>query len=444
MNPLRGESRIPKRGYNPHEASMSTAPTKKQIAAVAVGNALEFYDFTTYAYFATQIGQTFFPSHSPFVSLMASLATFGIGFAARPVGAILFGAYGDRAGRKPAMLACFALMGIAILLLALTPSFAMIGFAAPVLVVIARLLQGLAVGGDVGPTSAFLLEAAPENRRGLYTTLQYSTQGISTICGGLVGVVLSSILDAHALQSYGWRIAFLLGAIILPVGFVIRRSLPETLHAEDTAPSVASGARLPWRAIILGFLMLGGATIGFYVLAYLTTFASTVLHMKANVAFVATVVFGIANVIFSALSGLLSDRLGRWPLMVIPRAAFALAIVPAFALIIANRDAVTLLAATFVLGALGQMGATGFVALSESLPKETRCAALATTYALAITIFGGTTQLAVTWLLHVTGNPMAPAWYLLAGAIVSLVAMALMKETAPLVLRRRALRSQSA
>jgi len=413
-------------------------PTKKQVAAVAIGNALEFYDFTTYAYFATQIGQTFFPSKTPFFSLMASLAAFGIGFAARPVGAIVFGAYGDRAGRKPAMLACFALMGIAILLLACTPSFATIGFAAPVLVIIARLLQGLAVGGDVGPTSAFLLEAAPENRRGFYTALQYSTQGISTLCGGLVGVVLSSVLDAHALAAYGWRIAFLLGAIILPVGFLMRRSLPETLFAEDSTYAVASDARLPWRPMVLGFFMLGGATIGFYVIAYLTTFASQVLHMKTNVAFAATVVFGLANIVFSALAGALSDRFGRWPMMVFPRLMFAVAVWPFFALLVARRDTATLLATAFVLGALSQMSVTGFVALSEALPKQTRCAALATTYALAITVFGGTTQLAVTWLIHVTGSPMAPAWYLLAGAIMGLVAMALMDETAPRVLRQRA------
>ncbi|HUJ48021.1 MAG TPA: MFS transporter, partial [Rhizomicrobium sp.] len=334
-------------------------PTKKQVAAVAIGNALEFYDFTTYAYFATQIGQTFFPFKTPFFSLMASLAAFGIGFAARPVGAIVFGAYGDRKGRKPAMLACFALMGIAILLLACAPSFATIGFAAPVLVVIARLLQGLAVGGDVGPTSAFLLEAAPENRRGFYTALQYSTQGISTLCGGLVGVVLSSVLDAHALAAYGWRIAFLLGAIILPVGFLMRRSLPETLFAEDSTYAVASDAGLPWRPMVLGFFMLGGATIGFYVIAYLTTFSSQVLHMKTNIAFGATVVFGLANIVFSALAGALSDRFGRWPIMVIPRLMFAVAVWPFFALLVARRDAATLLITAFVLGALSQMSVTG-------------------------------------------------------------------------------------
>jgi MFS family permease len=420
-------------------ASNGTLPPvlKRQIAAVAVGNALEFYDFTTYAYFAKQIGDSFFPSHVPLVSLMASLAAFGIGFAGRPVGAILIGAYGDRVGRKPAMLLSFGLMGIAILMLAFTPSFAAIGLAAPVIVVLARLLQGVAVGGDVGPTTAFLLEAAPEAQRGFYTSLQYSSQGVSTLLGGLVGVALTNLLDPAALTDYGWRIAFLLGASILPIGFIIRRALPETLHGDAAASS--DSQQWSWRPVVLGFFVLGGATVGFYVLAYLTTYASVVLHMKANVSFAATVVFGLANIIFSALAGALSDRFGRWPLMVIPRALFTLGIYPAFVLIVHNRDALTLLGAAFILGALGQMGVTGFVALSEALPKRVRSAALATTYAVAISIFGGTTQFNVTWLIVHTGDVMMPAYYLTVAAIVSLVAMAMMRETAPVILRRRAM-----
>ena len=348
----------------------------------------------------------------------------------------MFGSYGDRVGRKPAMLVCFALMGVAILLLALTPSYAAIGFAAPTLVVIARLLQGLAVGGDVGPTTAYLFEAAPEHRRGFYAALQYSSQGMSTLAGGIVGVTLSSVLDAQALNDYGWRIAFLLGAVILPVGFLIRRALPETFHEAERAQAVS--APVPWRIIVLGFFMLGSTTIGFYVIAYMTTFAATVLHMKTNVSFGATLAFGAANIVFSTLSGILSDRYGRKPLMIWPRVLFFVLILPLFFLIIRNHDAVTLLGATFVLGALGQMAVVGFVTMSEVLPKHMRSASLAITYATAISIFGGTTQLNITWLIHETANPMAPAWYLLAATLVGIVAMVLMPETAPVILKRPA------
>jgi MFS family permease len=414
-------------------------PLKRHIVAVLIGNALEFYDFTTYSYFATQIGLTFFPSKSPLVSLLASLAAFGIGFAGRPVGGILIGAYGDRAGRRPAMVLSFALMGVAILGLALMPSYAAIGVVAPVGVVILRLLQGIAVGGDVGPTTAFLLEAAPEERRGLYTALQYSSQGVSTLLGGVAGYVLSQLMDAQSLQDYGWRIAFLLGAVILPIGYALRRALPETLHDDVPEPQAAADdgpATVRWRTVVLGFLMLGSATIGFYTLAFLNTYAHNFLGMRTDVSFKATIVFGVANIIFSTLAGQLSDRYGRKPLMLIPRVLMALAIWPAFALLIANRDATTLLLVAFGLGALSQMGVTGFVALSEALPKRARSATLATTYALAISIFGGTTQFAETWLIGVTGSIMVPAWYLLAATVVGVVVMAMMDETAPLVRAR--------
>src|ERR1700742_79296 len=208
-------------------------PRKSHVAAVVIGNALEFYDFTTYAYFAAQIGATFFPSKAPFVSLLASLAAFGIGFAGRPLGGFLIGAYGDRRGRRPAMMLSFALMGVAIVAFVAMPSYAQIGIAAPIGVVLIRLLQGIAVGGDVGPTTAFLLEAAPEEHRGFYAALQYSSQGVSTLCAGVVGVALAQWMSAEALEAYGWRIALGLGAVILPIGFAIRRSLPETLAPHE-------------------------------------------------------------------------------------------------------------------------------------------------------------------------------------------------------------------
>lgn len=412
-------------------------PLKRHVLAVIVGNALEFYDFTCYSYFAAQIGNTFFPSKTPLFSLLASLAAFGIGFAGRPVGGILIGAYGDRKGRRPAMLFSFALMGVAILAFVFMPSYAAIGIAAPIAVVVIRFIQGIAVGGDVGPTTAFLLEAAPESRRGFYTALQYSSQGVATLCAGAAGFTLSKLMGPQDLQDYGWRIAFALGAVIIPFAMLIRRSLPETLHEGEasSAPFVAGPRH--WRTIVLGFFMLGSATIGFYIVAYLTTYAQKFLHMKADVSFAATLVFGLSNMIFSTLAGILSDRFGRKPLMVIPRALFLIAIYPAFWLIARERDALTLLGAAFVLGALGQMAVTGFVALSEALPKEVRSASLATIYATAITIFGGSAQFNVTWLIGTTGDIMMPAYYLLVATAFGLVAMAMMDETAPVKLLRR-------
>ncbi len=407
-------------------------PRKRHVAAVVIGNALEFYDFTTYAYFAAQIGATFFPFKTHFLTLLASLAAFGIGFLGRPVGGALIGAYADRAGRRPAMMLSFGLMGVAILAFVLMPSYARIGIAAPILVVIIRFLQGIAVGGDVGPTTAFLLETAPERRRGFFAALQFSSQGLSSVCAGAVGVTLASVLGAQELQDWGWRLALGLGAVILPFGYLIRRTLPETLHPHEAA--AIGRPPLPprtARTIVLGFCMLASATVGFYVVAYLTTYASQFLHMKTSVSLGATLVFGLANIVFSALAGHLSDLYGRKPVMIVPRVLFLIAIWPAFALLVARHDTATLLGAALVLGALGQMAAVVVVSLSEALPKQVRSTGLATTYALAISIFGGTAQFNVTWLIGATGDIMVPAYYLMAATVLGIVAMALMEETAP-------------
>jgi MFS family permease len=205
----------------------------RNIAAATIGNALEFYDFITYAFFAIQIGRSFFPQTSAYGSLMLSLATFGAGFVTRPIGGIVIGSYADRVGRRPAMILSFTLMGVAIVAMALIPSYTRIGLAAPILAVIARMVQGFSLGGEVGPTTAYLLESAPARHRGYAVAWQAASQAIAATLAGLVGLVLAASLSDSALNDYGWRIAFLLGAVTLPVGLWMRRGLPETLHAPE-------------------------------------------------------------------------------------------------------------------------------------------------------------------------------------------------------------------
>lgn len=173
------------------------------IAAAVLGNALEFFDFTSYAFFAVMIGRAFFPTQSAFGSLLLSVATFGVGFVTRPLGAVVIGTYADRAGRKPAMLLTIALMAVGMVMLALTPPYAVIGFAAPVLVVLARLVQEFALGGEVGPTTSYLLEAAPPGQRGLYASWQLASQGLSTVVSGFLGVLLSQTLSPDDMQAWG-------------------------------------------------------------------------------------------------------------------------------------------------------------------------------------------------------------------------------------------------
>jgi len=415
-------------------ASAQPAISPRQVTAAVVGNALEFYDFTTYAYFAVQIGHAFFPGRSAFESLMLSLATFGAGFFSRPIGAIVIGSLADRVGRRPAMLLSFALMGLAILGLALTPSFKQIGLAAPLLALGFRLLQGFALGGEVGPTTAFLIESAPAGRRGLYGAWQGASQGVATLLGGLIGVALSTHLSAQDLDAWGWRIAFLIGALVLPFGLIIRRNLPETRHHVEAAHAAhpdTPSLRGHLRTILLGLALVGSFTTATYVFQYMTTYASTTLHMKAGVAFGATVISGAAGLVFTLLGGALSDRFGRRMLVLVPRTLFLLATYPAFLLMVRNHDGVTLLSAVGIMGALSSMSSgPGLILLAESVRKEVRGVVLATVYAVALAIFGATTQPAIAALIHVTGDPMAPAWYMMAATAVGLVAIGLMRETA--------------
>lgn len=414
----------------------------RQVAAVVVGNGLEFYDFLTYGYFALYIGRAFFPSHSASSSLLLSLATFGAGFLTRPIGAMIIGPMGDRIGRKPAMMLSFGLMGVAIVGLALTPSYARIGPAAPFLVLLFRLVQGFALGGEVGPTTAYLVEAAAIERRGFYASMQYATQDGAILAAGLVGTLLAYLLDAQQLQDWGWRVAMLIGAAIVPFGLIVRSRLPETLHAADDAalaPDATTGAltskpgaRSYRRVIVLGLMMLTAGTIGSYSINYMTTYALTVLHMPAVVAFGVIIVGSVFSVPFELTSGWLSDRFGRKPVMLIPGFILLVSILPAFLVITHFHTVATFYAAVAWLNFLAALSTTPvIVTLTESLPRSIRSGAVATVYAFAISIFGGSTQFALTWLLDVTGNPLAPAFYWTAASVIGLTAMVLVRESAP-------------
>ncbi len=410
-------------------------PTWRQVAAVVTGNGLEFYDFLTFSFFAVQIGQTFFPNkQDPTVSLLAALATFGAGFLTRPVGAFFIGRFADRAGRRPAMLLSFSLMGVAITGIALTPSYHQIGFAAPILAVLFRLLQGFALGGEVGPSTAYLLEAAPPHRRGFYASLQYMGQDTAVLCAGLMGVLLSSLMSADGLRDYGWRIALLVGTLIVPFALILRRGLAETL--EPVAPADGDGPRvktpIPWRVVLLGFTMLAAGTTANYVLDYMTTYASTTLHMATKLAFGATVAVGLAGLTCDMLGGVLSDRFGRRPVMLIFWIGLLLAVGPSFWLIAHYRNLFALMAATALLSGLLNLSTSAMLtSVTESLPMQVRSGTLALVYALAISVFGGSAQFNVAALSHLFHSELVPAFYMGGGVVIGLAAMLMMRESAP-------------
>ncbi len=437
-----------------HDPDRDLAPlARRHLIAATVGNALEFYDFLIYALFAIPIGHAFFPSSTAYGSLMLSLATFGAGFVTRPIGAIVLGRYADRAGRRPAMLLCLVLIGASIAAMALIPSYARIGIAAPVLVVIARLVQGFSLGGEVGSNTAFLAEAASPDRRGAAVSWQGASQLAALIAGNLVGVALTAILPPALLDAYGWRLALLLGAAAVPYGWWLRTGLPETRYAREPSASRLAGSesagapagarasieahasrltRREWRILALGLLILSAGTIGTYVSTYVVTYAQHTLHLAPRAGFLAELTSDLVGLPAVWVGGRLSDRYGRRPLNLWSNLAFLVAIYPTFLWIASAPSDHSLIAGMALLAALHDLSiGSVLAALAEALPRSVRSASLGTVYSLSVALFGGTTQLVVTWLIHLTGRAIAPAWYLMAATAVGQIALMRFPETAP-------------
>ncbi len=373
--------------------------SRKGVFAVVLGNAVEFFDFGVYATFAVLIGQVFFPSQNAFASLMASVITFGVGFVVRPLGAILIGAWADRVGRKPAMLLTMVLMALGTGGIAVLPGYEQIGIAAPILLVLTRLLQGLAA-----------------------------------VAAGLIGYGLTLWLTPEQLLAWGWRLPFLLGLAILPIGLYIRRGLVDTHVGEARGTGAVLGEVLATqrRPLLLGLLILSGSTITQYFLNYMTTFALVELKLPAGIAMLATLVMGAAMAVCSILGGVLSDRYGRRIVLILPRLLLLVLLYPALELITQAPGSGTFLLTLAVLSGLhGMSGAALIVLLVESFPQQVRATGFSLVYAVGVAAFGGTAQIVVTWLIGATGDRMAPAAYLLLANLVCLGAAWFAAETCP-------------
>ncbi|MBL0219599.1 MAG: MFS transporter [Myxococcales bacterium] len=396
------------------------------VVATLVGNTLEFYDFIAYTFFAVYIGRAFFPTDSAVASLLLSVATFGIGFLTRPLGAVWIGAYADRVGRKPALLLTIALMSVGTLGLVATPSYASIGLAAPIILMVSRLVQGLALGGEVGPANAVLIECAPPGQRALYMSLQSASQGIATMASGVVGLVIASALTEDQLASWGWRLPFAAGLVLIPVGLYMRRTLPETLP-EPKHATAGAALRAVWtdhrREVLLLVLVTASSTITTYVLNYMTTFATKTLGMSAFAGMVAPIAMGVMIVVMAPIAGLICERFGRRETLIVSRVLTIALAVPAFLYLIHERSIFALVMSVVVLTVVA-MPATvvNLTVMAEVFPPESRGAGIALTYATAVTVFGATTQFVITWLLDVTGSPLAPAYYAMAAAAMSVLA----------------------
>jgi MFS family permease len=405
--------------------------SRKGVVAVIIGNWLEFYDFLVFTFFAVMIGRAFFPGGSEITRLLSALATFGVGFFTRPLGAAVIGAYADRKGRRAAMTLTLLLMAVSSAMVALTPTYDQIGIAAPVLLVAARLIQGFSCGGEVGPATTYLLESAPPERRAAMTAWQAYSQMLALISGSLAGVVLSVTLSEAQLYAWGWRVPFALGIVIAPVAMYIRRQLPETIEPAETHASTgdvfADLIRHHSRAILAGVLVICGGTIATYVFNYLTTFAITTLKLSPAVGTTLSLTGYLAQMV-GIFIGVWGDRFGRKRSLVVSRVAFVLLLYPAYTALTSPDSS---LATRFAVNAaLQAVFATGmgnvYAFLAEAFPKAVRSSGLSILYALATTIFGGTTQFVVAWLINRTGDPMVPAWYMLVTTMAAIAGVLLL------------------
>lgn len=408
-------------------ASRNTPPatlTRTNMIGVVAGNVLEFYDFTLFAFFAPQIGATMFAHGKGTDGLLLALATFAVGFIARPVGAVMIGRYADQRGRKPAMVLSFALMGSALIAVGITPPSSMLGVWSAIIIALARLVQGFALGGEVGPTTALLIEAAPAERRGFYGAWQIASQGIAVLIAGLVGLAITFLLSPQAVIDWGWRIGMLLGALILPIGFHLRRIMPETLHIPEQGALDSEAAALPLaRVASIGLLLILAGTVTTYTVQYFNTYSVAILKLKPSLAFTTTAITGGSMFAFGLFGGWLSDRFGRRAVIVLPRLLLLLLIYPVFVRIQMSPSLATLSIGVFLLTSLYAMStATANVCLAESFPRARRSTAYALIYTLAVSVFGGSAQFAITWLIKQTGSQLMPAWWLLGATLVGIVA----------------------
>jgi MFS family permease len=408
----------------------------KGVFAAALGNGLEFFDFTVYVTYLGMIGQAFYPSDSIFASDLASAVTFGAGFIARPLGGALIGAYGDRAGRRPAMTLSIGLMAIGSGVIAATPGYAAIGVSAPILLILARLLQGFAVGGEVGPATMFLLEAAPANRRMFFGSWQFASQNLGALASGLIGLLLALALSKSSFNEWGWRVPFAIGVLIAPVGAYIRSRLDETLdgsarlESRTTKSILAEVVRSNWLGVLLSLGIVSGGTITQYFLLTLTPYAIRTLHLPDSTAMLGAVTLGITGCIGALAGGLLADRWGIRMIAIAPRILLMLVLFPAMKLLIASPSATTLVLTISILSLLQAMSAAvGVMVIPLIFPRAVRATALALTYSLGVAVFGGTATYVVTWLVGATGDPLASTYYVMAANVALLAAFLAVRNT---------------
>lgn len=396
------------------------------IASASIGNALEWFDLVVYGFFAVTIAKLFFPTGNDTVSLLLTLGTFGVSFFMRPLGAIVLGIYADRSGRKAALTLSIVLMMIGTLLIAVMPTYGAIGLAAPVGIVLARMVQGFSAGGEFGSATAFLAEHAP-GRRGFFSSWQVASQGLTTLLAAAFGAVLNGALSPQQMMSWGWRIPFFFGLLIGPVAYYIRRRIdetPEFLAAETSeAPLQETFTSQKERLLVaIGAVIL--ATVTTYLVLYMPTYAIKQLGIPASVAFSAIVTTGVVQLVCSPIVGHWSDTHGRTRLMLVAAILILILVYPLFKLLDAHPTFGMLMTVQIIMGLLmaAYFGVLPAL-LSELFPVRTRTTGMSLAYNIAVTIFGGFAPFIITWLISITGSKLAPSFYLMFAALLSIPAL---------------------
>jgi MFS family permease len=417
---------------------MISAPERESriwsVVRVSSGNFLEMYDFMVFGYYAAAIGKAFFPSGNAFASLMLSLMTFGAGFLMRPIGALVLGAYTDKHGRRAGLLLTLSLMSVGIFSIACMPGYATIGLLAPLLVVVGRLLQGFSAGMELGGVSVYLSEIATPGHKGFYVSWQSGSQQVAVMFAASIGVVLNSVLPPEKMQHWGWRVPLLLGCVIVPFLFRLRKSLTETdefvarKHHPSTSEILRSLGK-NWQIVLVGTLMVTMTTASFYMItAYTPTFGNSVLHLASLDGLIVTLCVGASNLFWLPIMGALSDRIGRRPLLFGCTVLMLVTAYPAMLWLVREPSFARLLTVELWLSFIyGSYNGAMVVFLTEIMPVDVRTSGFALAYSLATAIFGGFTPALSTYLIHVSGNRAIPGLWLSFAAACGLLAALLAK-----------------
>lgn len=418
--------------------SSSEAAKRRQRALLAaiIGNALEWYDFIAYAFLAVFIAKKFFPPGDDTAALLATFATFALSFIVRPIGGILIGIYADRVGRRPALTFVMASMTVAMLIMVLVPSYATIGVAATVLMVIARLLQALSAGGEFASAATYLLESVPPNKRGLYSGLYSSGPQIAGLLVAVIGLTISEGMAPETRDSWGWRLPFVVGLLIAPVGYYIRRHLPETPAFQKAPHERRIGAKLAalFRenlggiAIALALAAVANAS-AYVLLAYAPTYVVRTLKLPLYVPFTALLIASVIGTVFTPVAGALADRIGARRQFNIGVLALIVSIVPLYIWLSSQPSFEKLMVCAVVFAFITSLSGAVYPTLMAYLfPAETRATAMAISYNISATVFGGASLYYITLLIEKTGSSLVPAWYVLAIALVGFLLVNLFHE----------------